>query len=138
MAGKVFSRSQLLPVLAAIALSIGLLSCGGGDGGGNGGGDGNGGGGGDRSSHAEEIAACTEDAGFDPTLSAGAEKGATAIDLTTETATIVLQVFESERDAADYEPASGLDTEQVGSVVILGGAIPDEQRAKIKSCISGD
>jgi hypothetical protein len=88
-------------------------------------------------SRAEEIAACAEQAGFDPTISKGALEGTTAVDLTTKTATIVLQVFESERDAAAYAPASGLEGEEVGSVVILGGAIPAAERQRIRDCISG-
>jgi hypothetical protein len=59
------------------------------------------------------------------------------VDLTTKTATIVLQVFESEQDAAAYAPASGLEGEEVGSVVILGGAIPAAERQTIRACISG-
>ncbi|MGI8796481.1 MAG: hypothetical protein ACR2IR_07920 [Acidimicrobiia bacterium] len=107
-----------------VALSGALLACGGG---------------GDEGSsteaQADEIAACAEDAGFDPNLSSDTpEEGATAVDLTTETATIVVQVFESEEDAAAYEPP--LESEQVGEVLILGGAIPPRDREKIRDCIS--
>jgi len=114
----------LLAASAVVALSAALLGCGGG---------------GDEGSssetHAEEIAACVEDAGFDPNLSSDTpEEGATAIDLTTETATIVVQVFESKEDAAAYEPP--LESEQVGSVLILGGAIPPRDLEKIRDCIS--
>lgn len=125
MTSPVLSGWRLLLVSAAVTSSIGLLSCGGDD---DGGGDGGGG------SRAEEIAACAEDAGFDPTISE--VEGATAVDLTTRTATILLHVFESESAAMTHESSSGLDSERVGSVQILGGAIPPDKLAKIKVCIS--
>jgi hypothetical protein len=83
----------------------------------------------------EQIAACAEAAGFDPTIDDGVESGAIAIDLTTEDATIVVHVFDSEADAAAYIPKSSLDAEQVGSALILGGAIPPAQRDTIAGCI---
>jgi hypothetical protein len=118
------TRPVLLATSAVVALSGALSGCGGG---------------GDEGSsteaRAEEIAACAEDAGFDPNLSRDTpEEGATAIDLTTESATIVVQVFESEEDAAASEPS--LESEQVGSVLILGGAIPPRDLEKIQDCIS--
>jgi hypothetical protein len=121
----------LVAAFVVAGLCGALLSCGGGDdetttGEGSG-----------SRPKAEEIASCAEEAGFDPTISSGTEPGATAVDLTTRTATIVVQVFESEDDAAAYESAAGLDQEQVGSAVILGGAIPPQEREQIKACISG-
>jgi hypothetical protein len=113
-----------LRILAVLGLAIGPASCGG-DGDDEGGG---------TSERAEAIAACAERAGFDPTVSKSSEPGATAVDLTTRTATIVVQVFESAEDAAAYDPS--LEAERVGSTVILGGAIPPEALAKVKDCIS--
>jgi len=112
-------------VLVAATLSIVLPACGGQEDDASAG-----------AAQAEEIASCSEDAGFDPTVSELADVDATAVDLTTETATIVLHVFDSEVDAAGYEPSSGLDAEQDGSVVILGGAIPPEELARIKDCVA--
>jgi hypothetical protein len=118
--------------VAATACVAALATAGCGD-------DGDGGAGGTTATGqpgAEEIAACAEDAGFDPTIDDGVESGATAIDLTTETATIVVHVFASAEDAAAYAPKSTLDAEQIGSVLILGGAIPPAERQKIVDCIN--
>jgi hypothetical protein len=83
---------------------------------------------------AEEILACTE--GQDLPGSIGViDGGVPAIDLTTETETILVHVLESETEAADYETSSGLEQEAVGNAVILGGAITPEHRQVIVDCI---
>lgn len=115
-----------LVAAAVIALTV-IGGCGGDDESDDGAGD---------QSRVEQIADCAEEAGFDPTIDDGVESGATAIDLTTETATIVVHVFESEEDAAAYAPESTLDAEQIGSALILGGAIPPDDRQKIVDCIN--
>jgi hypothetical protein len=90
----------------------------------------------DGQDRVERIAACAEEAGFDPTIDDDVESGATAIDLTTEDATIVVHVFDSEADAAAYAPQSSLEAEQVGSILILGGAIPPTEKQQIRDCIT--
>jgi hypothetical protein len=106
-----------------VALSVPFVGC-----------DGDGGNGSSTAARAEEIASCAEEAGFDPTISRNTpQEGATAVDLTTRDATIVVQVFESEDDAAAAEPS--LESEQIGSVLILGGAIPPDDRENIRDCI---
>ncbi|MGQ0804737.1 MAG: hypothetical protein ACT4PI_12860 [Actinomycetota bacterium] len=107
-----------------MALSAALLGCGG-----------DGVDGSSTEARAGEIANCAEDAGFDPNLSGDTPvESATAVDLTTESATIVVQVFVSENAAAAQEPS--LESEQLGSVLILGGAIPPRDLEKIRDCIS--
>lgn len=119
------SRPHLIVgAAAAVLLSAAVVAC-----------DDGGDGGSSTEGRAEQIADCAEDAGFDPNLSSDTPvDGATAVDLTTESATIVVQVFESDEDAAAYEPS--LESERVGSVLIVGGAIPPEDRARIRDCVS--
>jgi hypothetical protein len=82
---------------------------------------------------AEAILACTSEDGL-PGSVGKIEGGIPAIDLTTETETIVVHVLESEEAAADYE-TSTLDFEPVANAVVLGGAITPEHRATIVQCI---
>ena len=91
----------------------------------------------DPAAVAEQIADCTTAGGLEGNVVEGEEADAAGVDLTTRNATIVLQVFPSDGEAAAYESVSGLDQEQVGSIVILGGAIPGEARSTIGSCLPG-
>ena len=83
---------------------------------------------------AEGILACTEEQGLPGEIGL-IDGGVPAIDLTTETETIVVHVLESETEAADYQTSSGLEQEAVGNAVILGGAITPEHRQVIVDCI---
>jgi hypothetical protein len=85
----------------------------------------------------DRIEACAQAAGFDPTIDEDVESGGIAIDLTTNDATIVVHVFDSEGDAEAYSEEAPLDAEVVGSAVILGGAIPTSDRDTIAGCIEG-
>ncbi|HET9420263.1 MAG TPA: hypothetical protein VFO49_03930 [Nocardioides sp.] len=87
-----------------------------------------------RMAQAEEILACTEEQDLPGSIGL-IDGGVPAIDLTTETETIVVHVLESEAEAADYETSSGLEQEAVGNAVILGGAITPEHRQVIVDCI---
>jgi hypothetical protein len=84
---------------------------------------------------ADATAACLTDAGLEPSVVEGELQGAAGIDLTTRNRTIVVQVFPSEEEAADYESASGLDQEVVGQAVILGGLVPPDTRQAIIDCL---
>jgi hypothetical protein len=83
---------------------------------------------------AEEIAACTEEAGLTPSITE-TSSGVVAIDLTTETETILVHILDSEEEAAGYENGAGLDQEQIGQAVLIGGAIKPANREAIRSCI---
>lgn len=89
----------------------------------------------DPATVAEQLAECTTAAGLEGNVVDGEEASAAGVDLTTENATIVVQVFPSPEEAAAYESASGLDQEQVDAIVILGGAIPAKARATIGNCL---
>ncbi len=117
-------RKTTWPALLAAA----LIAAGCGDDGGEEGGSG-------QAERAEEIATCAEAAGFDPTIDDDVESGGTAVDLTTEDATIVVHVFDSAGDAQGYAEEASLDAEVLGSAVILGGAIPPAERDTIAGCI---
>ncbi len=84
---------------------------------------------------AAETADCLEAEGLDPSVGSGEEPDAVSIDLTTQNRTIVVQIFPSEQQAAAYKSASGLDQEQVGYAVILGGLVPDATRQSIVDCL---
>jgi hypothetical protein len=87
-----------------------------------------------RMEQAEEILACTEEQDLPGEIGL-IDGGIPAIDLTTETETIVVHVLESETEADDYETSSGLEREAVGNAVILGGAITPVHRQVIVDCI---
>lgn len=61
--------------------------------------------------------------------------GVIAIDLSTDDETILLHVLDSDAEAADYDTGLQLDQEPVANVVIIGGAIDDDHRATVRSCI---
>lgn len=84
---------------------------------------------------ATETADCLEGEGLDPSVGPGEEPDAASIDLTTQNRTIVVQIFPSEQEAAAYRSASGLDQEQVGYAVILGGLVPGSTRQSIVDCL---
>jgi len=84
---------------------------------------------------ANETADCLEGEGLDPSVGPGEDSGAASIDLTTQNRTIVVQIFPSEDEAAAYKSASGLDQEQVGYAVILGGLVPAGTRQSIIDCL---
>jgi hypothetical protein len=84
---------------------------------------------------ADATAACLTGEGLEPSVVEGELEGAAGIDLTTRNRTIVVQVFASEEEAADYESASGLDQEVVGQAVILGGLVPPDTRQAIVGCL---
>jgi hypothetical protein len=84
---------------------------------------------------ANETADCLEGEGLDPSVGPGEEPDSASIDLTTQNRTIVVQVFPSEDEAAAYKSASGLDQEQVGYAVILGGLVPADTRQSIIDCL---
>jgi hypothetical protein len=87
-----------------------------------------------RTTQAQALLECTADKGM-PGSVGMIEGGIPAIDLTTETETIVVHLLPSEEEAADYQSSSDLDSEQVDNAVILGGAISQEHRAIIVECI---
>lgn len=82
---------------------------------------------------AQAILDCTTAAGLPGQLTRTSD-GVRAVDLTTSDQTIVLHVHESEADAQAYD-GDTLDFEVVGNVVVLGGAISDENRMIIDDCI---
>ncbi len=82
---------------------------------------------------AQAILDCTTEAGLPGQLTRTGD-GVRAVDLTTSDQTIVLHVHESEEDAEAYD-GDTLDFEVVGNVVVLGGAISDENRTTIDTCI---
>lgn len=87
-----------------------------------------------RTTQAQTILECTADKGLPGSIGM-IEGGIPAIDLTTETETIVVHLLTSEEEAADYQSSGDLDQEQVDNAVILGGAISQEHRATIVECI---
>ncbi len=91
----------------------------------------------DLVARADAVLACTTEQGLPGSIGI-VEDGVPAIDLTTESETIVVQLFASEAAAAAFQNAADLDQEQVGTAVILGGAISPEHRAVIVECIEGN
>lgn len=89
-----------------------------------------------RMAQAEAILACTDEQGLPGTIGL-IEGGIPAIDLTTETETIVVHVLESEEEAAGYQNSGDFDQEQVSNTVVLGGAISPEHRQVIVDCVEG-
>lgn len=85
---------------------------------------------------AAAILECTTEASLPGELTRTSE-GVRAIDLTTSDQTIILHVHDSEDDAAAYD-GDTLDFEVVGNVVVLGGAISDENRAIIDDCLDSN
>jgi hypothetical protein len=84
-------------------------------------------------SQAQAILDCTTEAGLPGQLTRTGD-GVRAVDLTTSDQTIVLHVHESTDDAEAYD-GDTLDFVVVGNVVVLGGAISDENRTIIDDCI---
>ena len=85
-------------------------------------------------SQADAILECATDAGL-PGTTTRIEGGITAIDLSTDDETILLHVLDSEEDAATYDTGLGMEHEPVDNVVIIGGAIDDDHRATVHTCI---
>jgi len=83
---------------------------------------------------ADAILACTTENDL-PGSVGKIEGGIPAIDLTTETETIVVHVLESVEAAEGYELSGTLDHEIVANTAVLGGAITPEHRATIVQCI---
>lgn len=140
------SRSRALAAVAAVAVvalsSIALLACGGDsddtstapstDATAASGGEGL-----DPELAAQSLADCTTAAGLEGTVTSGSDPNAVPVDMTTETATIVVQVFATDEEASSYKSESGLDQEVVANYVILGGAIPKKEHEIITRCIDG-
>ena len=89
-----------------------------------------------RMEQAEAILDCTTGQDLPGTIGM-IEGGIPAVDLTTETETIVVHVLESEEEAAGYQNSGDFDQEQVANTVVLGGAISPEHRQVIVDCIEG-
>jgi hypothetical protein len=88
----------------------------------------------DLVARADAVLACTTEQGLPGSIGI-VEDGVPAIDLTTETETIVVQLFATEAAAAAFQNAADLDQEQIETAVILGGAISPEHRAVIVECL---
>ncbi len=86
---------------------------------------------------AQSLADCTTAAGLEGTVTSGTDPNAVPVDMTTETATIVVQVFATDEEASSYKSESGLDQEVIDNYVILGGAIPKQEHEIITGCIEG-
>lgn len=90
-----------------------------------------------RMEQAEAILACTDAEGLPGSIGL-IEGGVPAVDLTTETETIVVHVLESEEAASGYQNAGDFDQEVVDNTAILGGAISPEHRTLIVECIESN
>ena len=86
-----------------------------------------------RADQAQAILDCTTAQDLPGTIGQ-IEDGIPAIDLTTETETIVVHLLPSVEDAAGYENEV-FDQEIVDNAAILGGAISPEHRDTIVQCI---
>ena len=91
----------------------------------------------DLVAEAGALLTCTKEQGLTGSIGI-VENGVPAVDLSTESETIVVQLFDTEAAAAAFQNGADLAQEQIGTAVILGGAISAEHRAVIVECLEAD